>query len=277
MTSINSHIQIPRFILKQFENEKGLLDFYDFTDKPKCGFANVERIKPGQSKHLNTEKDFFSENTERFLNENVERPFSKFLNKAKGILDGNTVTLDCHDKETVIRYFNALLARGTECQKDVGEDLYSSIFIQETTPAANTSSAAKTFLHDMCAIFGITSVKNKIVGDNPCVSLGINTTNIPFVLPNIGFCLCKNTIIAPVTPKLAVIIALEEKERFLREDGLYCAKFETEETVKNLNCRLFISEAANRRYVTATSKEQLAEIVAEMHRDGLLPENESAV
>ena len=73
---MNSHIQMPRFILKGFEDEKHFLYCYSFE---------YNRVINGHSQTLNTEQDYYSDQAEGYLSQNMENPFSDILRFIKGI------------------------------------------------------------------------------------------------------------------------------------------------------------------------------------------------
>lgn len=63
----NSHIIIPKFILKNFDNENGSLYQMDVYDM---------RINLGHSKTINTRKGYYTDSTEEYLNASYEKPFA---------------------------------------------------------------------------------------------------------------------------------------------------------------------------------------------------------
>ena len=67
---VNSHIQIPKFILKNFADQNGTLFQLD---------AKSMQITPGRAKSLNTKKGYFSNEIEEMMERFFETPFSKVL------------------------------------------------------------------------------------------------------------------------------------------------------------------------------------------------------
>ncbi len=238
---IKSHVQIPKFILKQFENINHQLFYYDFEK---------DEIKSGHAKSLNTVMGFYSEEIEDFLSSIVEQPFSKFLQKAKPFISGQTVDIDYDDRIAVFTYLYSLISRGSTYFETVKKESVTAFLFSEQE------------FHDIAVYLGITSLSKEQFFQDSDITLGVNLTNVPFIMPNIGYCETKGTIIMPITPFLAVMIVYKDKERFYENGEHFFAKFDDENSVKNLNMRLFLNEKNNNKYVTATSKEQLNEIVS---------------
>lgn len=249
MNETNCHVQIPKFILKQFENQNHELFYYDYQKKA---------IKKGHAASLNTSLGFFSKEMELFLNSEVEQPFSKFLEKSKPFVMGQTVFMTPKDKNSIFVYFYSLISRGTTYLDTVKNESVTSFLFSPQE------------LHNISVYLGITKMQTSSFFQESDVTLGINTTGIPFVLPNIGYCETKGTVIMPITPFLAVMIVYKEKERFFQNGERFFAKFNEDETVININNRLFVNEKNNKRYVTATTKKQLEEIVEKLQKEGKL-------
>ena len=68
---INSHIVLSKFLLKNFEIDHSFW-YYDI-DK--------DVVAKGHASSFNTEKGYYSDETELMLNREIETPFSKLLNK----------------------------------------------------------------------------------------------------------------------------------------------------------------------------------------------------
>ena len=69
--SVKSHIQMPKCILKKFQNRNNRLFYYDVKEN--------HIGKNGSANSINTEKGYYSKDTERYLQEKIETPFSKLL------------------------------------------------------------------------------------------------------------------------------------------------------------------------------------------------------
>lgn len=67
---VNSHILIPKVILKHFALQGGSLFYYDI----KSG-----EVKRGYAATLNTQKGYYSSEVEKFLSANIESPMGKII------------------------------------------------------------------------------------------------------------------------------------------------------------------------------------------------------
>lgn len=249
MSNVNSHVQIPKFILKNFEDKKQRLFYYDFKDK---------KIKTGHAATLNTVMGYYSEEIENFLSNIVEQPFSKFVEQAKKFKTGELIVIDEKVKTAVFRYLYSLMTRGT---------VYLDEFLKESKTACLFQSQD---LHDFGVHVGITGLENAKFFQDSVITLGINNTNTPLLLPNIGYCECDGMVIMPITPAIAVVLVHDRKERVSENGKHFFLALDTDESVFNLNYRLFINEMNNVRYVTATNKHQLEKMVEKLKIDGRL-------
>ena len=96
MGKMNSHIRMPKCVLKQFEDEKHFVYFW-----------NLEKgwIQNSHAESINTEKGYYSESVEHFLRDNIETPFGHILKFIKSIdMAGSEFTMD-NTMKTVMRRF----------------------------------------------------------------------------------------------------------------------------------------------------------------------------
>ena len=76
MGSVNSHIQMPKCVLRNFMDDQQLLHYYDFQ---------TGTIKQGRAASLDTELGYYSQDVEDYLRDNVEAPFGRVMAKVKNI------------------------------------------------------------------------------------------------------------------------------------------------------------------------------------------------
>ena len=74
---IDSHIQMPKSVLKRFEDKNHRFYYFDV----KGGFIGNN----GHSGKINTKQGFYSKEAEEFLNKNIEKPFSELFEVIDGI------------------------------------------------------------------------------------------------------------------------------------------------------------------------------------------------
>ncbi len=102
--SINSHIQMPKCILKRFEDANHRFCYYD-VEKNIIGTG-------GHAKSLNTQIGYYSLYMEEFFNNNVERPLSDFLKEIDTIdFDKDAILIPTHQKDVICTFIYSLVAR----------------------------------------------------------------------------------------------------------------------------------------------------------------------
>ena len=67
MAEVNSHIQLPRFILKNFMNTAGKVNHLNLED------CSLHALGP---KQLGVQKGYYSKDMEQYLCRQIEQPFS---------------------------------------------------------------------------------------------------------------------------------------------------------------------------------------------------------
>jgi len=70
-SDIQSHIQMPKLLLKRFHNDNNRFCYYDV----KRGFIGTK----GTAESTNTELGYYSLATEHYLRDKIETPFGKIL------------------------------------------------------------------------------------------------------------------------------------------------------------------------------------------------------
>ena len=70
---MNSHIQMPRFILRNYADSYNSVSYYDVQNK--------NFVKKGRAKTINTQTEYYSQELEKKMNKEIEHPFSIITNK----------------------------------------------------------------------------------------------------------------------------------------------------------------------------------------------------
>ena len=247
---MNSHIQMPRFILKGFEDEKHFLYCYNFE---------LNRVINGHSVSLNTEQDYFSDEAEEYLSINMEKPFSDILKFIKGCdFSQSSITLPDDFRKKVLDYTYGLLSRSIAMQRQIN---MNSIFFQ---------FLSKQNQHDLAAVMGINIGRIDKLLDNFLITIMVNKINIPFVLPISGMCELKYGIVEficmPVLPKYAIILVKPPIPNFMVEnDKIKLWEIVSEDTMNTINKSLFDFEAKrNRRGVVSNNRKLLEDLISDM-------------
>ena len=189
--NVMSHIQMPKFMLRQFENEKHELFYFDVESGD---------ILQGRAKSINVEEGYYSEIVEDILSKSIERPFSRVVHFLEQIdYNADSFTVDQVIVETTKLFLNALLARSPATTKKTQE---SSIFLQFLDPQSQRDISALTCIDEALKLGFF---------DDMDLTFTVNKTNIPFVLPLCGFYWYNNgkNLNLPISPKLAITLADE--------------------------------------------------------------------
>lgn len=189
MSGVNSHIRVPKCILKQFEDDKHFVYFWDL----KNGW-----IQKSHAESINTKKGYYSLQAEAFLRDEIETPLGKAIQTVKNIdLIQPEFTMDNSTKEIFRRYVHALVARSQTMLEIMNK---SSVFLQFMSLRDQ---------HDLAAIMGIDEAQRARVFGDWEITFMMNRTNTPFVLPLCGtysFSLNGDTMFSvPLTPYRAII------------------------------------------------------------------------
>lgn len=242
---VRSHIQIPKFVIKNFADPQGKVYYYDFQKG--C-------IRHNYPKSVNTEYGYYSPEMEKALCQAVEFPFSRVLRKmVKMILKGETVIFTPEEQDAAFLYFYSLIARGTTVAKIILSNCTTSCLLDDQG------------FHDFTVECGIHALRANNFFVDAVVTVGLNTTSVPFVLPGSGYYASNGAVIMPLTPYFAILLIYERHERFYDGKEHYIALFDTPDTIRNANIRAFSIELENRRFVAANTRKQLEEIMCRLH------------
>ena len=106
---VNSHVQIPNCILKQFRSSKSKTVFYlDLNDL---------RIHSCSSRRLGAERGYYSKEMEEYLNKEIDTPIAKLVSEANEFAQKRTDKIVITDEyENIIKkYMTASMARSKLC------------------------------------------------------------------------------------------------------------------------------------------------------------------
>ena len=142
MKNINSHIQIPNAVLKQFRDEK--------DPEKKVWYLDLAtgEVKRSASGKLGTEKGYYSEGIEQFWSATIESPIAALNARIRKFCDGcegniGDFLLSEKDKTAVKRYIKAMAIRSNLAYESM---LESSLTADECTTQEN---------HDDLSRFGM--------------------------------------------------------------------------------------------------------------------------
>ena len=245
MNRIKSHIQMPRFMLERFENSKHELYYLNIQSK--------ERVSRGHAKSINSELGYYDEYTERILDKSIETPFSQLLSKTD-LTTGFCITEDI--EKIVKRFYSSLLVRDPSMIKAIDS---KSIMMQFVEIDDYTKRNLYTEV-------GIKNNYKTGLFDDYFLSVLINETSTPFVLPNCGFYAIGNNkekyLILPINPfQTFVLISKTAYDRYVDNNSFTGLRIEKEIGVKNLNEVAVISQAKKEwGYIVCPEKQELERI-----------------
>lgn len=247
MSDIHSHIQMPKGVLKQFVNEKQTLYYYDFASS---------QVKKGHPASLNTELNYYSKQTEDYLNKNIETPISNVIKFVKdNIISLDAFALPNKYYEIIKNYFYALLSRGENMIANTND---SSVYFQFFSLQDK---------HDITVTYGIELAKEKNILGDYFITFMVNKSKVPFILPMVGvygFSFNGETVInMPITPTCTItFIHNSVKQQYVKEGIVKCFVIEDDTIANKLNLFAFHGESENnRRGVVANNRKMLEDVM----------------
>lgn len=251
MANTASHIQLPKCVLKNFQDDKQWLYYYDFESN---------KIGRGRAKSFNTEKGYYSQEVENYLRDTIETPFGKVMSIVKEITKDDRFSIPTSCFDSVREYIYALIGRGPEMQKIIGQNSVLFQFL----PSQDR--------HDYAVMSGIENAKERKLFENWQVTFMVNDSNIPFVLPRQGIfdfefksyeCTCLSM---PITPRISIILIPEEHISEFVDNGVTkLLSLSDDEIAKSLNNRAFLTEKKhNKQSIISNKREEIERLVNEM-------------
>ena len=256
---IDSHIQMPKVMLKRFHNKNHSFFYYDVEHK--------YIATHGRADSLNTEYGYYSIQIEHYLGENIETPLGKvlaYLDKIDFSQDEITVEEDFDDKKIdhIVKDFAySLMARDPTMFKEMQNNLIHGQFAAMFNQREHNQFVRAQ--HDFVAQHGFEIGKKNSMFSDHIVTFMLNQTEIPFVLPISGLYafqlnghICVNL---PISSILSLCLVHNDDAESLIRDGkrlMYLVK--EPETIT------FFNEMAFRRqvgtglgYVVCPAREEL--------------------
>lgn len=241
---INSHIQMPKCVLKRFENKNNNFYYYDVRK----GFIGSN----GHAKSLNTELGYYSANTEAFLNKNVEKPFSDLLQKIDKI-DFSSPSFDMTTEMdgVVKRFIYSLVVRSPQMIEATNRNsvFYQFLPLQEQ--------------HDYAVEAGLFFADNSGLLDDYFVTFAVNRSQTPFVLPMCGLYNFKinkiGTAFLPISPELSIALVKNNgKELMIKNNMIAMFLITDRNQATRFNKRAFAAQvSAGYGYVISSDKTAL--------------------
>ena len=245
--AVDSHIQIPKGILKYFSESSGRVYYLDVSSG-KIGLAGAGV--------LGTEHGYYSEEQEQYLNKEIETPFASLAAKVRAFLkDNKALTLSLLEEKVLKRYITAAMARS---QLSLDAFLSASFTADLFTDQQN---------HDDL-VYLATKQNNGIVKilDNHFLAIMINKTEVNLVVPRNCFYVLSSRgyecIVAPISPQCALCLLPQEYAEQYSDVKEYRLFFvEKTEDISFMNCRALMYEYMyNKTFVASATRKELDEL-----------------
>lgn len=252
---IDSHIQMPKVVLKQFAIQEGKLKGRAYNYNLETGFIGL-----GSPKTINTKKGYYSQEAEQEFSKVIEKPLGDVI---KDINDSINKKQPFHFNqkvsETIYNYLYALLARAPKMANDVKSAmLFGELYSEQS-------------IHDVSAIEAFLLMqKDKLLKEYK-ITFFINHTEIPFVLPTCGYYDFKTdeedgVIHIPLTEKVCVrLFQAKYQDKYIQNGKLLIYPVLNKNVVERVNELAFETQSryAN-AYLVSSSKVELERIKGKM-------------
>lgn len=258
---MDSHIQMPKCVLKQFAIKtganQGKIYYYNFANKKIC---------LGCPKTLNTEKDYYSNEAEYFLSAEIETPLGQIIKQLKGNLyEDKGFRLNRGFIDTILNYLYALLARSPQMAENVKESFIFKCFFSEQN------------IHDMSAVDSIYLMQqDRLCRDEFSPIFIVNKTDIPFVLPTCGYYDYKSSnteeiIQIPLTENICVaLLKINDWIKYKAANNNSLLFKVNDAVVHNMNNLAFITQKRYQNaYLVSSDRSELERIQSEMKNESI--------
>lgn len=249
---IDSHIQMPKCILKQFVNEYNAFYYYDVNKSNK-------QIKKGHPKSLNTQKGYYSLSVERKLQNLVETPLGDKINYVNSDFDTpKDVPFDFRD--VALTYLHSLIARAPRTYSVIEKQ---SILLKLFN---NLSDREK---NDFAVESVMAEANKKSPFEDYIVTMIVNKTDIPFILPIGGMYSYGDFVCSPLSPHRGIAL-VKQNTKLCNElmDGNVCKVLliENELVLHQMNKFAINAEVVhNKQYIVSSKKELLEMYLKELY------------
>ena len=245
---MKSHIQLPHFILRKFEDEKNNLYYIDIDHK--C------MVKKGHAASLNTKANHYSAEVESYLSNEIEHPFSEEIKRIeKTIFDQDGFSLSFNLEVLAKKYAISCFARSSH-MKDLMWD--SSIYAQ-------FMKCTEQNQNDLAVLHGTISNHDSIF-ESYFLTFGLNRSNKAFVVPMTGLYGMEifggKVIVMPISPKLVLILIDSAISDHIVENGITkMIIIENDDIIYDMNKRaLATQKEQGYGFVAGSSREELSEL-----------------
>ena len=254
LEKIDSHIQMPESILKNFVNEYHAFYCYDISEADERF-----KIKRSRPKSLNVQNGYYSRRVEQMLQKTVESPLGRKIQYIKNNDFDNPIDIPSDFRDVVLTYFHSLIARAPKMYGIIEEH-------SDFLPLINNLD--ETDKNDLAVELVLEEVKNNSPFKDYIVTMLINKTRIPFLLPIGGMYSYGDFLCAPISLYRAIAL-VKQDSKLCKEliDGELCKVLMVEKEAVLHQMNRFAIQAEvnhNKQYVVSRDKALLETYLKEM-------------
>jgi len=203
--SVNSHIQLPKGVLKYFTNESKDVLYLDIE---------TNKILTSHSGDLGVEFGYYSENMEKYLEQKIENQFTEMAARVRKFSKkGGTLLLSPNDELAFKNYIRAAMARSELA-------MHTFLFDSYFSPAFTNQENHDRFVYSA-------TQPNSGIGaeiDDFHMVILINKTDVNFVVPRNCYYLISSLgqelLVAPISPKCALCLCPNEYSDIVPESKI---------------------------------------------------------
>jgi hypothetical protein len=254
LEKVDSHIQMPESILKNFVNEYQAFYCYDIGETDERF-----KIKRSRPKSLNVQNGHYSRRVEQMLQKAVESPLGRIIQYVKNNDFDNPIDIPSDFRDVVLTYIHSLIARAPQMYGIIEQH---SVFLQIINNLDETDK------ND----FAVEMVLGEAKTNNPfqdyIVTMLVNKTEVPFLLPIGGMYSYGDFVCAPISLYRAIAL-VKQDSNLCNEliDGELCKVLmvEKESVLHQMNRFAIQAEVShNKQYVVSRDKALIETYLKEM-------------
>lgn len=244
--SVESHIQIPKGILKYFgdPDKSGRIWYLDVSN------GNVGLAGAGK---LGTLSGYYSDEMEKYLNQAIETPLMQLNAKVRCFLasNDNKLTLSTKSEEVLKKYILSAIARSDLAKRSFEESSLTAFYYDEQEN------------HDFLVHFTAERFKLESIIGECSFGVLINRTPRNLVVPRNCFYTAKSCgvycIIAPISPNCALALFPQEYPYKKADNNEFViGNIDDESAIEIMNVRALIYEYVfNKCFIASNSKEEI--------------------
>ena len=248
---VDSHIQMPKCILKNFVNEYQSFYYYDIAES---------KIKMSRPKSLNAQNGYYSGRVEHMLQQIVESPLGNILKYVKENDFSEPIDIPRNFENIALTYIHSLIARAPHMYGTIEKH---SIFLQFL------SGFNETDKHDFAVDTVLEEAKNNSPFENYIITMLVNKTEIPLLLPISGMYSYGDFVCAPISLNRAIALVRRGSDLCHKLiDGEQCKVLmvKNESVLHHMNSFAIKAEVSyNKQYVVSVDKVLLETYLKEMN------------